>query len=290
MGPRSVEILAAENRELRKLLTSLGALVELTAADAAQLSHAARPQERKKQMAITASKTVGELAVELPGAARIFEKLGIDYCCGGAKSLQDACTEARLTIDDVIRSLEQSESARPAATPECDWTTAPLNQLTAHIVAKHHTYVRQEVLRIQALLTKVVAAHGQNHPEVAKIQQAFEDLASELAAHMFKEENVLFPYLDSMQAAVDRGQPVPPPFFGTVRNPVQMMMMEHDGAGEKLKQMRQLSSGYSAPADGCASYASLYRGLGEFEQDLHQHIHLENNILFPRAVEMEKRN
>jgi len=241
-------------------------------------------------MAITATKTVRELAAELPGATRIFEKLGIDYCCGGGKSLQDACRAARLTVDDVIRSLELSESARLAAAPARDWSSAPLNQITAHIVDKHHAYVRQEVPRIQALLAKVVAAHGQNHPEVAKIQESFEDLGNELTPHMFKEENVLFPYIDSMQAAVERGQPVPPPFFGTVRNPVQMMMTEHDGAGGKLKQMRELSSGYAVPADGCTTYASLYRALGEFEQDLHQHIHLENNILFPRAVELEKRN
>ena len=241
-------------------------------------------------MTITASRTVRELAVEFPGAARIFEKVGIDYCCGGGKSLQDACSDARLTVDDVIHSLEQSESARQAAAPERDWTTAPLNELTAYIVNQHHAYIRQEVPRIQGLLAKVVAAHGQNHPEVAKIQESFEDLGNELISHMFKEENVLFPYIDSMQTAVKRGQPVPPPFFGTVRNPVQMMVMEHDGAGEKLKEMRELSSGYSVPADGCPTYASLYRALGEFERDLHQHIHLENNILFPRAVEMEKRN
>ena len=238
-------------------------------------------------MAISATKTVGELAVELPGATRVFEKLGIDYCCGGGKSLHDACSDARLAVDDVIRSLEQSVSARSAAA-ERDWTTAPLNDLTAHIVTKHHSYVRQEVPRVQKLLSKVVAAHGKNHPEVTTIQEAFEDLAGELTSHMFKEENVLFPYIDSMQTAVDRGQPVPPPFFGTVRNPVQMMMMEHDGAGEKLKQMREASSSYALPADACTTFASLYRALGEFEQDLHQHIHLENNILFPRAVELER--
>jgi len=289
MGLRSAEILADEQREIKKLLASLTALVELPA-DAGTLAaepfHPVQPHEKKKPMAITATKTVRELATELPGATRIFEKLGIDYCCGGAKTLRDACTDARLTVDDVIRSLEQSESARQSGSPGRDWTAAALNELTAHIVDKHHAYARQEIPRIQALLAKVIGAHGQNHPEVAQIQENFEDLGSELTSHMLKEENVLFPYIDSMQAAVDRGQPVPPPFFGTVRNPVQAM--EHDGAGEKLKAIRDLSSGYSVPADACATYASLYRALGEFEQDLHQHIHLENNILFPRAVKMER--
>ncbi len=239
-------------------------------------------------MPITATKTVRDLAVELPGATRVFEKLGIDYCCGGGKSLEEACTTAKVAVDEVIRSLEQTEAARAAAAQQRDWSTAPLNALTAHIVTKHHEYVRQELPRIQMLLGKVRAAHGANHPEIARIQESFEDLGNELISHMFKEENVLFPYVDSMQAAVDRGQPVPPPFFGTVRNPIQMMMAEHDGAGEKLKAMRQASSNYAVPADACTTYATLYRALGEFEQDLHQHIHLENNILFPRALELER--
>ena len=288
MGPHSVEILGAEKREIKKLLASLAMLVELPAANAAESSHPVPMIGDEQAMTITATKTVGELAAELPGATRIFENLGIDYCCGGTKSLHDACTEARLTVDDVIRSLKQSENMRQAAGPERNWTNAHLNEITAHIVAKHHGYVRQEIPRIQGLLAKVVAAHGQHHPEIAQIQENFQDLGSELTSHMFKEENVLFPYIDSMQAAVDRGEPVPPPFFGTVRNPVQMMIMEHDGAGEKLREMRDLSSGYKVPPDGCTTYASLNRALGVFEQDLHQHIHLENNILFPRAVELER--
>jgi len=239
-------------------------------------------------MGITATKTVRELAVELPGATRVFEKLGIDYCCGGAKSLKQACTEAKLPVDEVIQSLERSEQARAATVAEREWTTARLNELTAYLVSKHHGYVRDETPRIQQLLAKVVSVHGQNHPELRPIQEAFEDLANELSAHMFKEENVLFPYIDTMQGAVDRGQPAPPPFFGTVRNPVQMMVMEHEGAGEKLKAMREGSAGYTVPPDACVTYATLYRALAEFEKDLHTHIHLENNILFPRAVAMER--
>jgi regulator of cell morphogenesis and NO signaling len=288
MGPHSMETLAAEQREIKKLLASLAMLVELPAGDAAESSHPVPMIGEEQAMTITATKTVRELAAELPGATRVFEKLGIDYCCGGGKSLHDACADARLTVDDVIRSLEQSENTRQAAVSERNWTNAPLNELTAHIVANHHMYVRQEIPRIQALLAKVGSVHRENHPEIAKIQENFQDLASELTSHMFKEENVLFPYIDSMQAAVDRGEPVPPPFFGTVRNPVQMMIMEHGAAGEKLREMRDLSSGYKVPPDVCTTYASVYRALGEFEQDLHQHIHLENNILFPRAVELER--
>ncbi len=240
-------------------------------------------------MPINASKTVREVAVETPGATRVFEKLGIDYCCGGHKPLEQACQSAKLDVDEVIRRLEESERGESTRAGQGrDWTGAKLNELTAHIVARHHGYVRQESPRLQQLLAKVVSVHGSNHPELQLMQHAFDDLAAELKAHMFKEEQVLFPYIDTMQAAVDRGQPVPPPFFGTVRNPIQMMMAEHDGAGEKLRELREASANYTLPADACVSYQTLFNTLQEFERDLHQHIHLENNILFPRALEMEK--
>ncbi len=288
MAARSVKKLIEEKREAQKILASLGALLDgfdLRAPDPS-LQHFGRGTT----MAIIASKTVREVAVETPGATRVFEKLGIDYCCGGQKPLDEACRAAKLDVDEVIRRLEESERGESERSAEGrDWSGARLSELTAYIVARHHGYVRQESPRLEQLLAKVVSVHGQNHPELGRIQEAFEALAAELASHMFKEEQVLFPYIDEMQAAVDRGQPVPPPFFGTVRNPIQMMMAEHDGAGEKLRDMREASANYTLPADACVSYQTLYKTLQEFERDLHQHIHLENNILFPRALEMERR-
>jgi len=238
-------------------------------------------------MLLNTTKTVRELAVEMPNATRVFEKLGIDYCCGGQQSLEQACTTARLSVDEVLRALEAQ--AAPAAAVATDWKSAPLAELIDHIVATHHAYVKAEVPRLEQLIAKVVSVHGQNHPELKQVQASFRGLGAELGMHMMKEEQILFPYIAEMEESVNAGRPVPPCVFGTVRNPVQMMVMEHDSAGEALHTMREATSDFVAPADACVSYSTLYRALQEFEADLHQHIHLENNILFPRAIEMEKR-
>jgi regulator of cell morphogenesis and NO signaling len=233
-------------------------------------------------MSITATKTVRELAVEIPNATRVFEKLGIDYCCGGHKSLAEACATANLSVDEVARSFDASGSAQ--TDNQRDWNTAPIGELVDHILHQHHAYVKSETPRLQALLTKVVSVHRANHPELSRVQAAFGELAAELAAHLRKEEQVLFPYLKQMGSGAGCG----PSCFGTVQNPIRVMMMEHDGAGEKLGQMRQATNHYTLPGDACSSYGALFRSLQEFEQDLHQHIHLENNILFPRALELER--
>jgi regulator of cell morphogenesis and NO signaling len=153
-----------------------------------------------------------------------------------------------------------------------------------HIVSRHHTYVKSEIPRLQALIAKVVGVHGTNHPELAGVQTTFAELAQELNAHLMKEEQILFPYIKEKVAGGECG----PACFGTVQNPIRVMMMEHDGAGEKLREMRQATSDYALPSDACVSYATLFIALQEFEQDLHQHIHLENNILFPRAIALER--
>jgi len=234
-------------------------------------------------MPITATKTVRELAAEVPNATRVFEKLGIDYCCGGHRPLDEACANANVAVDDVLRALEPDiDTSATIATR--DWNAATLGELVDHIINKHHTFVKSETPRLQALIAKVVEAHGKNHPELEQMQTAFSALADELAAHMLKEERILFPYVRQMAGGAGCG----PSCFGSVQNPIRVMMLEHDNAGEKLHQMRQITSDYSIPADACTSYATLFRALVEFEQDLHQHIHLENNILFPRAVAMEQ--
>jgi regulator of cell morphogenesis and NO signaling len=233
------------------------------------------------------TKTVGDLAVEVPGATRVFEKLGIDYCCGGTRSLTDACAAAGITFEEVVKSL-QLQTASLEQSTEPDFQTTTLEMLINHIVTKHHEFTRLEMARLNALLEKVCVVHGENHPELFKIQLLFRELADDLETHMGKEECVLFPYVVRMEAAVTQNARLFPPPFGTVANPVRMMMMEHDRAGEMLNDMRALSSNYVPPTDGCISYKTLYAALDELEKDLHQHIHLENNILFPRAVEMEK--
>ena len=239
-------------------------------------------------MSVSTLKTVREWAVENPEATRIFEKFGIDYCCGGSKSLEEACATAKHSIDEVLDSLELAEQQAKTKQKDRNWRVEPLADLVDHITHTHHKYTREEIARLGPLFDKVVSVHGKNHPELQQVRAVFRGLAQELTMHMMKEEAMLFPYIVRMEEAVIQREPVIPPPFGTVENPVTMMMHEHDSAGDALRAIRQLSSNYTAPGDACISYQTLYKALSEFEKDLHEHIHLENNILFPRAIAMER--
>jgi regulator of cell morphogenesis and NO signaling len=239
-------------------------------------------------MSATTEKTVRELALENATATRVFEKLGIDYCCGGNISLEEACRTSNLNIDQVLDSLEKAEQSAHAAQKERDWQVEPLADLIAHIKNTHHKYTREEMARLGPLFDKVCSVHGNNHPELLQIRGLFQSLTQELTTHLMKEEMVLFPYIVRMEEAAIEKEPLVPAPFGTVQNPVSMMEHEHDSAGNALRAVREASNGYSAPADSCVSYQTLYKTLAAFETDLHQHIHLENNILFPRAAAMEK--
>lgn len=238
-------------------------------------------------MQTTHEKTVREIALEDPSSIRVFESLGIDYCCGGKRPLSDACSHAKVDFDRVLELLETAKLDNQAADAG-DWKAKPLGELTTYIVAEHHGYVRRETPRIQGLLTKVAARHGETHPEIAQIVELFSAIGQELSTHMLKEEQVLFPYVERMEAAFLAGQPISVAFFGTVKRPIANMVAEHDDAGALLAQIRTLANGYTAPAGACPTFLALYRGLEEFERDLHHHIHLENNILFPRAIEVEQ--
>jgi regulator of cell morphogenesis and NO signaling len=240
-------------------------------------------------MTLDSNKTVRELAIEIPSATRVFEKLGIDYCCGGGKKLDEACDQAKLTVDQVLRDLEQAEKARQERQESGnDWNTEPLGDVIGHIVKKHHAYVQSEIPRLLHLAEKVSSKHGPAHPETVRVNELFEALANELTMHLMKEEQILFPYVVRMEESRIEGTPVIPSCFGTVESPIQMMVMEHDNAGEVLRELRAVTTDYKLPEDACTSFRTLYNGLLEFEADLHQHIHLENNILFPRAIAMEK--
>lgn len=239
-------------------------------------------------MSLSTATTVRELAQEFPGAARVFERLGIDYCCGGNKSLEEACTSHNFSAGEVLELLTLAKATDAASPNDRNWQSEPLAELVAHINATHHKYTREEIGRLGPLLDKVCSVHGANHPELLHIRARFRGLAEELSAHMMKEERVLFPFIVRMEQAMVHGEPVSPPHFGTVRNPVGMMMHDHDSAGEALRTMRQASADYTPPSEACVSYQTLYKALADFEADLHQHIHLENNILFPRAIEMER--
>jgi regulator of cell morphogenesis and NO signaling len=237
-------------------------------------------------MTLTATKTVGQIAAELPSATREFEKLGIDYCCGGNRTLGEACVEANISVEDALARLEKGLAEAPTGDSR-DWQNQPLSGLIGHITSTHHVFVREECPRIEALAAKVVGVHGKNHPELLQVQSIFSALAEELRVHLMKEEQVLFPYVVRLEESALAGESAPPAMFGTVVNPIRMMMQEHDGAGDALRSLRSITNDYTVPGDACISYRTLYQALKGFESDLHQHIHLENNILFPRAVAME---
>ena len=232
------------------------------------------------------NQTVREIAIEHPATVRAFESLGIDDCGGGKRTRQDACERAGVPVERTLDLLAQIEEHTPSEA--ANWAGASAQELISHIVGRHHSYVRSETPRLMTMFDKVVSRHGQDHPELASIRDLFSALTQELFAHMLKEENVLFPYLEKMDAAVTRGEIPPPAVFGSVEMPISRMLADHEDAGVLLAKMRVLSSGYSAPESACPTYRALYHGLDEFERDLHQHVHLENNILFPRALHMEQ--
>jgi len=229
-------------------------------------------------------KTVAEIALERPQAAAVFEKLGIDYCCGGRKPLEAACQEAGVELSHV-EGLLAEDSKDKAET--VNWKEQSLASLISHVVEKHHAYCREEGLRLQPLLAKVVSKHGGRHPELAQVEEHFTSLRDELSMHLMKEEQMLFPYIIGLEAAANGNSLPPRAPFGTVRNPVRMMVQEHDDAGHLVKGIRNLTGNFTLPENACPSFKALYQGLEAFEADLHQHIHLENNLLFPRAIALE---
>jgi regulator of cell morphogenesis and NO signaling len=235
-------------------------------------------------MTLNTTKTVRELALEVPNATRVFERLRIDYCCGGGRNIADACRVVGVRLDELSSLLEEAGAVRDSSH---DFAAGPLSDLIRHILDTHHVYTREESARIQALLDKVCGKHGANHPELREVRDLFLKLDADLQPHMFKEEQILFPYILRLEAAAAAGAPAPFAPFGTVNNPVRMMMFEHDTAGDFLRELRAAARDFRAPDDACMSFRALYQALEDFEKDLHQHIHLENNVLFPRAVELE---
>jgi len=238
---------------------------------------------------IVSEMTVREVALQLPQSTRLFEKLKIDYCCGGNRPLTEACTAAGLNVDDLVALLNVATQPDAINQSDVDFPNLSLSELIDHVVETHHVFTKSEMDRLEALTEKVVGAHGANHPELLNVREVFQHLCADLRPHMFKEEQVLFPYITAMERAEVDNTAAPFAPFGTVNNPIRMMIMEHDTAGDLLRELRALTSDYKVPADGCVSYQTLYQALEGLEADLHQHIHLENNILFPKASQTEAR-
>ncbi len=233
-----------------------------------------------------AATTVRDIALEQPASIRVFEKFGIDYCCGGRKPLAQACQERSLDIQAVLTAIEVA--SRGAEEPAQEWASASLETLCEHIVWTHHDYVRREIPRLWQLAQKVVARHGDTHPELVQIQQLIRKAGEDLIQHLGKEEQILFPTIVNMERNLSTCGPRSLGCFSSVRSPIAVMLAEHDSAGETLAQIRQLSHDFTPPDGACPTYCGYYNALSEFEQDLHRHVHLENNILFPRAIEMDE--
>ncbi|HKI46369.1 MAG TPA: iron-sulfur cluster repair di-iron protein [Balneolales bacterium] len=235
---------------------------------------------------IYSDRTVGELVTEDFRKAGVLREFGIDFCCGGKKSLNEACTKNNLDSEIVIKALEELDN-KPDVSNEnfSDWEP---DELVDYIVGTHHAYVRNKIPEISAYSRKVARVHGQHHAETIKISFIFDLLSTELNAHINKEENILFPYIKYLAKTQQDGITPEKPFFGSVQNPVSMMEADHDEAGKEMAKIESLSNGYTPPEDACPTFRILYKNLKTFQDDLHKHIHLENNILFPMALELEK--
>jgi regulator of cell morphogenesis and NO signaling len=229
--------------------------------------------------------TLGEIVTADFRAAAIFERYGLDFCCRGNRSLDQSCRDAGVRTETVSEELEALEAAPAGDTPAFNEWRLPV--LVDYIVTKHHAYVRDALPVLLAHSTKIAKVHGKRHPELVRVAHLVEHVAAEMTSHMMKEEHVLFPYILELASAAERGGPAPFAPFGTVANPIHMMEVEHEAAGNAMFEIRELTDGYEVPADGCTTYAVCLRELDAFERDLHAHVHLENNILFPRAAALE---
>jgi regulator of cell morphogenesis and NO signaling len=221
--------------------------------------------------------TVGQLVTERPSRARVFEKFGIDYCCGGKRPLEQACRDRSVDVEDVLEALRRNDE-RPSAEP--DWAALGLTRLADHVEQVHHGYLRQELPRLDFLTNKVAAAHGGRHPELLRLREVFEAFKIELLDHMQKEELVVFPLCRRLEA----GETFAGASEAGLQRPVDVLTHEHDDAGAALAEMRRLTGGFEPPADACNTYRAMLDSLKELEADMHQHVHLENNVLFPAAL------
>ncbi len=232
-------------------------------------------------MTITEQTTVGELVAADFRAAAVLNRFGIDFCCGGRRTLADACEARKVDAARVLTEVSAACASSAETAPRfSEWEP---QTLVAYIVGNHHTYVRRALPMVASYLGKLAATHGKAHPELVEVEQLWEQVASEMFAHMAKEEQVLFPHIVALADAVPRGEAVAPPPFPSIEFPIRMMEEEHESAGEVMARIREITEGYTPPVDGCATYRVCFQELRAFEQDLHAHVHLENNILFPKA-------
>ena len=229
--------------------------------------------------------SVADLVISMPAAVNVLERLGIDFCCHGQQSVQQACSNRGITVDELLSLIE----TEPKPAGERQWNDAAMADIIRFIVDSHHRYTREAIAFLPPIARKVREVHGERHPELITVDVLTSEIATELLPHMLKEEQILFPFIVALEGAMTAGTTPPMPFFGTVKNPVRMMMLEHETVGEKLAEIRVLTNNYMLPEGACNSYRILFEKLQELEGDLHRHIHLENNILFLKAIDAEEK-
>ena len=235
---------------------------------------------------IAAQSTLRSIALEEPATIRVFERLHLDYCCGGNRALADVCAKAGLDVETVVACLAEAAQAKAPAIK--DYSQAPPAELIHHIVKSHHGYIRNELPRLLPMAQRVAAKHGPMHPEAVQIERQLKQLANELLLHLQKEEIVLFPYIETLERRRNGGAEAPEACFASVESPIRMMMHEHESAGALMEEMRAATSGFTPWNGACPTTVGLYDGLDAFERDLHRHVHLENNLLFPAAITLEQ--
>lgn len=238
-------------------------------------------------MNLIENKKVAEVVAENIKTAHVFKKHGIDFCCGGGITVEKACEKNNVAYAGLKKELEDVDAVVSTAYNYNNWD---LSFLVDHIENVHHTYVEENIPLLILYANKVAKVHGHHYAEVIEIDDLIAKVTKELTMHMKKEELILFPYVKQLVQAEKNGTPLSMPHFGSVKDPVQLMEDEHEYAGDIFKKIAKLSNNYTPPEDACNTFKALYAKLEEFEQDLHQHIHLENNILFPKAIQLENRN
>ena len=234
---------------------------------------------------ISPTMTVGDIVARDLRSAAVFTRHGIDFCCGGRRSLDEACRARGVNPDELVRELDAAGADPGGAEDASQW---PLEQVVERILQHHHAYIRQQVPVIQAFTHKLATKKGPTYPELVILAEAFDQLADDLAHHLAKEENILFPFIDAMLAARQMSHRAPRTPFGTIQNPVRVMEAEHQHAGEDMRHIRTLTGDYQPPPEACPTWRACYAALEDFERDLHAHVHLENNILFPAAARLEE--
>lgn len=222
---------------------------------------------------------VGKIVAQNFRTAKVLSSYGIDFCCRGGITLAEACQQHSVEIEELLPKLE----AALQMPDEIDYSSLDIRQLVDRILSKHHEYIRTTSPILQAYLDKIAKVHGERHPELHQIRDLFAQSAEDLQKHLWKEENVLFPYILEMEQAKAEQKEIPEAHFGNIENPIRMMEHEHDIEGERFRQISKISNQYQAPNDACQTYRVAFSMLDEFEKDLHTHIHLENNLLFPKA-------